>query len=98
MKTIKVTLFVGNASRAAHRIERTAYGYMNNKNRWVEGKVDEEDFDAVDLINEAINILYSCRGEEVTIELPAVLRVVAKRKEQYEEAAEEDAGDDGVIL
>jgi len=89
MKTIKITLFVGNAARAAQRIEKTAYGYRGKADKWVDGKVAEDDFDAIDLINDAINLLYSCRGEEVTIELPSVLRTVAEQKERYEETAEE---------
>jgi len=76
---VEITFFVEDSAKIAHRIEKVAYGYRYNDDRWIEGKVDEDDLDAVEITEEAINIVYSAQGEEVTLELPAPLAEALKK-------------------
>lgn len=86
MKTFWVTFFVGNATKVAHKLEQVAYGYRMECGRWLDGKVDEEDLDAIELVESAINAVYAGSGEEVTLELPDSLTDVFRK---YLETAEE---------
>ena len=78
MKVLEITFFVDDATRIAHRVEKIAYGYEYRGKR-VAGKVNADDLEAIEVVNEAIDIVYSCRGEAVSIELPTLLARELKR-------------------
>lgn len=82
MKTISITIVVNNGEKAARRLEKVAYGHKYGR-RWIAGKLDDEDCLASDMVEEAINLLYACRGDEVTIELPATLSSVSAWIKRY---------------
>ena len=76
---VEITFFIEDATAAAHKIEKVAYGYRYNDSKWIDGKVDENDLDDVEVTETAINVVYSAQGEEVTLELPEALAEALKK-------------------